>query len=160
MKTLKTLSFALAALALPLAAGAAPEPTIDAQITEFRAILAKGLREVYVQELKLTDAEGKAFWPVYDAYAAGVKAHNDKVLALIKRYAAAYNAGPVDEATAKSLLSDAMALDKSEAKLRDDVMSKAMKALPATKAAVFYQIDSKVRATFKYDLAAQIPLVE
>jgi hypothetical protein len=160
MKTLKTLVFALGALALPLSAGAVAEPSIDAQITEFRAILAKGLREVYVHELKLTDAEGKAFWPAYDAYAAGMKAHNDKVLALIKRYAAAYNAGPVDDATAKSLLSDAMALDKAEAKLRDDVMSKAMKALPATKAAVFYQIDNKVRATFKFDLAAQIPLVE
>ena len=159
MKTLSTLLFAITALALPLASSAA-EPSIDAQITEFRAILAKGLREVYVHELKLSEAEGKAFWPAYDAYAAGMKAHNDKVIALIKRYAAAYSAGPVDDATAKALLSDALALRKAEGKLRDDVMNKAMKALPATKAAVFYQIDNKVRATMEYDLAAQIPLVE
>ena len=158
MKKFAMLSFTLAMLLAPGIAAA--DPTTEAQFNEFRALLAKGLREVYVDELKLSDAEGKAFWPAYDAYAAAMKAHNDKLLALIKRYAAAYNAGPVDEATAKSLMNDAMALDKAECKLRDDVMTKAMKALPATKAAVFFQIDSKVRATYKFELAAQIPLIE
>lgn len=158
MKTLAALVLALAALLAPSFASA--DPSTDAQIAEFRSTLAKGLREVYVHELKLNAAEGTAFWPVYDAYAAAMKAHNDKLLALIKRYAAAYNAGPVDEATAKSLLTDAIALDNADRKLRDDVMKKAMKALPATKAAVFFQIDNKVRATFQFDLAAQIPLVE
>lgn len=158
MKMLTALAFALAALAMPGVALA--DPVTDAQANEFRAVLAKGLREVYVDVLKLNEAEGKAFWPVYDAYAAGMKAHNDKVLALIKRYAAAYNAGPVDDATAKSLMNEALALEKAECKLRDDAMSKAMKALPAVKAATFFQIDNKVRATVKFELALQIPLVE
>ena len=158
MKKLAVLLFTLGTLLAPGIASA--DPTTEAEAAEFRAILAKGLRELYVDELKLTDAEGQKFWPVYDAYAAATKAHNDKVLALIKRYAAAYNAGPVDEATAKSLLSDALALDKAECKLREDTMKKAMKALPATKAAMFFQIDNKVRATFQFDLALQIPLIE
>jgi heme oxygenase len=158
MKKLAVLLFTLGALAAPSIVFA--DPTTEAEANEFRALLAKGLREVYVDELKLSDAEGKAFWPSYDKYAADMKAHNDKLLALIKRYAAAYNAGPVDEATAKSLLDEAMALDKAECKLRDDVMKKALKAMPATKAAMFFQIDNKVRATVKFDLAAQIPLIE
>lgn len=158
MRTLAVLAFALAASTAP--APAAAEPITEAQVAEFRAVLAKGLREVYVDQLKLNEAEGKAFWPVYDAYAAKQKEHNDKLLALIKRYAAAYNAGPVDEATAKSLLSDALALDKADCKLRDETMKKAMKALPATKAAMFFQVDNKVRATLEFDLALQIPLIE
>ncbi len=158
MKLFTALAFAFASLALPCAASA--DPTIDAQAAEFRAALSKGMREVYVEALKLDDAQGKAFWPVYDAYAADMKAHNDKLLVLIKRYAAAYNAGPVDDATAKSLVKEALELEKAECKLRDDVMNKAMKALPAVKAATFFQIDNKVRATLKFELALQIPLVE
>jgi Spy/CpxP family protein refolding chaperone len=158
MKKFAVLLFTLGTLVAPGLASA--DPTAEADANEFRALLAKGLREVYVGQLKLTDADGQKFWPIYDAYAAEMKAHNDKLLALIKRYAAAYNAGPVDEATAKSLLSDALALQKAEAKLRDDTMKKAMKALPAIKAATFFQIDNKVRATVQFDLASQIPLIE
>jgi len=157
MKPLAMLLFALATLGAPGLAFA--DATSDVPADEFRTLLAKGLREVYVHELRLSDAEGKAFWPIYDAYAAGMKANNDKLLALIRRYADAYKAGPVDDATAKLLVGDALALDKAESKLRDEAMKKAMKALPATKAAMFFQIDNKVRATLSYELAAQIPLI-
>lgn len=158
MKKLALIFCTLASLIMPTLALA--DPTTEAEANEFRAILAKGLREVYVDQLDLSEAEGQKFWPVYDAYAAATKEHNDKLLALIKRYAAAYNAGPVDEATAKALMNDALALDRAECKLRDDTMKKAMKALPATKAAMFFQIDNKVRATLRFDLALQIPLIE
>lgn len=167
MKKLAVLLLALSALAASAQEAAAPAApatpaatSAEAEMAAFRAAFAGGLRALYVDQLKLTEAEGKQFWPIYDAYAAGVKANNDKVLALIKRYADAYNKGPVDAATAKSLLTEAMALDKAEYKLRDDVMKKAMKVMPANKVALFYQMDSKVRATVKYDLAAQIPMIE
>lgn len=160
----------IAATALALAlAGAAPataapaEPTqaeMDAAMAAFRAILATGLREVYKDQLDLTEEEGKKFWPIYEKYEAEYKKQNDELLALIKRYANAYNAGPVDDATAKGLLKDMLAHEQKESKLRQKMVKQAMDVLPGHKAALFAQIDNKVRVTIKYDLARQIPLVE
>ena len=155
-----------AAPAVAPAASPAPvyhEPTqaeMDAALAAFRAIMAKGLREVYKDQLDLTDEEAKKFWPIYDKYEAEYKKQNDALLAIIKRYAAAYNADPVDDATAKSLLKDMLAHEKDEMALRTSTVNKVMGVLPGAKAALFAQIDNKVRVTVKYDLARQIPLVE
>jgi Spy/CpxP family protein refolding chaperone len=154
--------FAAAADAAPAAAApAAAAPTNqEAELANFRAIMAKGLREVYVDQLDLTPEQGAKFWPIYDKYAADMKKQNDDLLGLIKRYAAAYNAGPVDEATAKKLVQDALAQEKAETQLREKAVKDALKVLPAQKAALFAQIDNKVRVTIKYDLASQIPLID
>jgi Spy/CpxP family protein refolding chaperone len=147
----------------PAAAPAYVEPTqaeMEAALAAFRAIMATGLREVYKDQLDLTEEEGKKFWPIYDKYEAEYKKQNDQLLALIKRYAAAYNAGPVDDATAKGLLKDMMAHEKAEMSLRTSTVNKVMGVLPGHKAALFAQIDNKVRVTVKYDLARQIPLID
>lgn len=162
MKKLFATVVLAAALAAPGPALAA-DPTqaeMDAALAAFRAILATGMREVYKDQLDLTDEEAKKFWPIYDKYEAEYKKQNDQLLALIKRYAAAYNAGPVDDATAKSLLKDALAHEKAEMSLRTSTVNKVMGVLPGHKAALFAQIDNKVRATIKYDLARQVPLID
>lgn len=162
MKKLFAATVLAAALAAPGHAFAA-EPTqaeMEAAMAAFRAILATGLREVYKDQLDLTEEEGKKFWPIYEKYEAEYKKQNDELLALIKRYAAAYNAGPVDDATAKTLLKDMLAHDQKENNLRHKMVKQVMGVLPGHKAALFAQIDNKVRVTIKYDLARQIPLVE
>ena len=115
---------------------------------------------VVAQELKLTDAEGTAFWPVYDAYQKDLQAINQRMAAVILAYADAYNKGPVTNETAKKLLDEAVAIDDAEAKLKSASVPKIIAALPATKAARYVQIENKIRAALRYELAAGIPLVE
>lgn len=165
--TTAALVVALAASGLALAAPA-PAPVyvaptqaeMEAALAAFRAIMAQGLREVYKDQLDLTEEEGKKFWPAYDKYEAEYKKQNDQLLELIKRYATAYNAGPVDDATAKQLIKDALAHEKAESQLREKMVKQVLGMLPGHKAALFAQIDHKVRVTIKYDLARQIPLVD
>ena len=40
------------------------------------------------------------------------------------------------------------------------MQSRMLKALPATKAVRYVQLESKIRAAYAYDLAAAIPLVK
>ena len=72
----------------------------------------------------------------------------------------AYNKGPVANDVAKKLLDEALAVDDAEAKLKASYAPKILKALPATKAARYIQIENKIRAALRYELAAGIPLVE
>ena len=115
---------------------------------------------VVAENLNLTEPEGKAFWPVYDAYQKDLQQINQRLTATIVAYAAAYNKGPVTNEVAKKLLDEALAIDEAEAKLKSAAVPKILAALPATKAARYIQMESKIRAVVRYELAANIPLVE
>jgi hypothetical protein len=115
---------------------------------------------VIAANLTLTDAEATAFWPVYEAYQKDLQQVNQRMGAMIEAYANAYNKGPVANDVAKKLLDEAMAVDDAEAKLKSSYAPKILAALPATKAARYIQIENKIRALIRYELAAGIPLVE
>ncbi len=115
---------------------------------------------VVAQNLNLTEAEGTAFWPVYDAYQKDLQQINQRLTAAILAYADAYNKGPVTNETAKKLLDEALAIDEAEAKLKTTTVPKVLAALPAMKAARYIQIENKIRAAVRYELAANIPLVQ
>jgi hypothetical protein len=115
---------------------------------------------VVAANLQLTDAEGAAFWPVYEAYQKDLQQLNQRMGAMVVSYANAYNKGPVANDVAKKLLDEALAVDDAEAKLRASYAPKILGVLPATKAARYIQIENKIRAALRYELAAGIPLVE
>jgi hypothetical protein len=115
---------------------------------------------VVAQNLQLTDAEGAAFWPVYDAYQKDLQQINQRMTTVILSYAEAYKKGPIANDVAKKLLDEAVAVDDAETKLTRSTLPKILSALPATKAARYVQIENKIRAVIKYELAAGIPLIE
>jgi len=115
---------------------------------------------VVAENLKLTDAEGANFWPVYEAYQKDLQQINERLATAILRYADAYDNGPVTNEKAKQLLDEYLAIDDAEAKLQGAMTPKILAALPAVKAARYIQIENKIRAVVRYELAAAIPLVE
>jgi len=116
---------------------------------------------VVATNMNLTDAEAKSFWPLYDGYQKELDQINQRVLSAIKGYADAYNAGKgeISNDAAKKLLNEALAVEESELKLRQSYSVKLSKVLPATKVVRYLQIENKIRAIVKFELAAQIPLV-
>jgi hypothetical protein len=111
--------------------------------------------------MDLTDAEGKKFWPLYDAYQKDLMQLNQRLGKVIKEYADAYNAGKgtISNDTAKKLLTEALSVEDAEVKLKHTYADKVGKVLPATKTARYIQIEGKIRAIVRMELAAQIPLV-
>ena len=148
------------ALAAGLAAPALAQTTATTNMEILRQKIKADKKLVVAENLKLTDAEGTAFWPVYDAYQKDLQQINQRLTAAILAYADAYNKGPVTNETAKKLLDEALAIDEAEAKLKSTAAPKILAALPAAKAARYIQIENKIRAAVRYELAAGIPLVE
>jgi hypothetical protein len=116
---------------------------------------------VVANNMKLTDAESKKFWPLYDAYQMDLNQINERMMSMIKSYADAYNAGKgeLSNDLAKKLIGEALAVEESEVKLRQTYAAKLDKVLPATKVARYIQIESKIRAIVRFELATLIPLV-
>jgi len=115
---------------------------------------------VVAANLQLTDAEGTAFWPVYEAYQKDLQQLNQRMAAVIESYANAYNKGPIANDVAKKLIDESAAIDDAEVKLKSALAPKVLGVLPATKAARYIQIENKIRAAIRYELAAGIPLVQ
>jgi hypothetical protein len=110
--------------------------------------------------MDLSDAEGKAFWPVYDSYQKDLKGINKRLMAVIGSYAEAWNTDTITDDKAKSLLDEALAIEESEVELRKKYAAKLSGVLPARLVARYLQIENKIRAAIRYDLAEEIPLVQ
>ena len=154
----------LAAMMLALPAPAMAQATAPKTGTTNMEILAQKIRAdkklVVASNLSLTTAEGTAFWPVYDAYQTDLQQINQRIAAVVQAYADAYNKGPIGDDAAKKLLNESVAIDEAEMKLRSGLVPKVMAVLPGSKAARYIQIENKIRALVRYELAAGIPLVD
>ena len=148
------------AIAVGLAASAMAQTGGTTNMDILRQKLKSDKKLVVAENLQLTDAEGAKFWPVYEAYQKDLQAINQRMTTTILAYADAYKKGPVTDAMAKKLLDESLAIDDAEAKLKSTSAPKILAVLPAAKAARYIQIENKIRAAVRYELAAGIPLVE
>lgn len=115
---------------------------------------------VVAANMKLTDAESKVFWPVYEAYQKDLELINQRMVKAVNAYAAAYKKDAVLNDAAQKLLDEAIAIEFDEVNLKKTYAARLGKDLPAGKVARYIQIENKVRAIVRYHLADAIPLVE
>ena len=155
MKLAQVVLFAVATL---LALPAAAQTASDMQILAQKIKADKKL--VVAANMQLTETEAKGFWPVYEAYQKDLQGINQRLLGTIKRYADAYNKGPVSDETAKTLINEAIAIEDAEVKLKRSYVPKLEKVIPGMKVARYIQIENKIRAVVRYELADKIPLVK
>jgi hypothetical protein len=114
---------------------------------------------VVATNMELTESEAKTFWPVYDAYQKDLQNINRRIAGLLDRYAADFHSKSLTDDKAKKLIDEALAIEQSEANLKSTYAPKLSKALPVIKVARYLQIENKIRAVIKYDLAQGVPLV-
>ncbi len=108
----------------------------------------------------LTESEAKGFWPVYNDYQKELRQINRRIRALLESYAGDYNNQALTDAKAQKLIDEFVSIEKAEAELKAAFVPKLNKALPAKKVARYLQIENKIRAIIKFDIAAQVPLVQ
>jgi hypothetical protein len=108
--------------------------------------------------MQLTEAEAKAFWPVYGRYQDELFLLRTRTAKLITDYAEAYEQMTND--TAKKLLDEYMTIEALGLKLRQAYLPKFRSVLPEVKVVRYYQIENKIQAALAYEVAAKIPLMK
>ena len=93
------------------------------------------------------------------AYQKDLQVINDRIGKTILAYAEAYNNKTLSNAQAKQLTDELLAIDQDEVTLRKTYADRLGKAIPGTKVARYLQIENKIRAAIRYELATGIPLV-
>jgi hypothetical protein len=158
MKLTKTLILCVAALTAVTAFAQSKTSDTNMQILSDKVKADKKL--VVAANMDLNDTEGKAFWPIYDAYQKDLQGLNERLVKTILAYADAYNNKTLTDDQANSLANAALAIDQDEVTMRKTYAAKLNGVLPGKKVARYLQIENKIRAVVRYQMADDIPLVE
>ena len=101
---------------------------------------------IVAANMELTESEAKGFWPVYEAYQKDFDAINQRIVKLIKSYAADDMANTLTDDKAQKLTAEFVNIQKAEAELQASYVPKLSKVLPPKKVARYLQIENKFRA--------------
>ena len=140
----------------PFLASAQDRPADNMQLVVEKVRADKKL--LVAENMQLSEADAKAFWPVYDQYQNELFLLRARTMKLLNDYAEAYEK-MVNE-TAKNLLDEYMTIESLGLKLRQTYLSKFRKVLPDVKVMRYYQVENKINAALIYELAAKIPLIK
>ena len=110
------------------------------------------------ENMQLTEAEAKAFWPVYESYQKDLGKIVERTKKLIEDYAKNYQT--MNDATAKKLVNEMIVIENERLKLRKVYLPKFRKVLSETKVARYYQLENKIHAVVMFELAKIIPLMK
>jgi len=137
-----------------------PPNNPNSSMDRLREKLAKDEKAVIAQNLELTDAEAKGFWPLYDAYKQELEKSNLRIGGVVHQYLDVHAEGPIPNELATTLLGETLDIEKSELEQKLAHLKKVEKVLPPYKMVRYAQLENKIRAILKYDLAAQIPIAK
>jgi hypothetical protein len=114
---------------------------------------------VVATNMELTESEAKSFWSIYEQYQKDLQKINQRMVNLLQSYADDYRNKSLTDEKARKLIDEALAIERAEAGLKSAYAPKLSKVLPAIKVVRYLQIENKIRAVVRYDIASGVPLV-
>ena len=138
--------------------GQAQEISVEAweELRSLQKEIVEGRDAIVKANLSLTEAEAKAFWPVYNDYRAEMEKVNDRKVTLISDFA--QNFGKLSDEKSNALLKESFAIQEAAIKVKEKYIKRFDKVLPPRMVTRFYQIDNKFDAVVNVRLAENIPL--
>ena len=144
--------------AAPLSRADTREANLKAYTELMRSDLRAQKAALITEVMGFTDAEDKAFWPVYREYELELTRINDDRLALIDDYSKTYD--QLTDAKANELVTKALDLEVRRVALQQKYYSKLKTALPAKTAARVMQVEHQILLLLDLQIAASLPVAQ
>jgi len=139
------------------AAGTTAGAADPATLAKLRERIRSDRKGLVAQNLPLTEAESKAFWPVYERCSESIEAAQRRVNRAVVDYVGAE--GQMTDAYAKQIVREVLEAEADTVRARKTCFDRVAKVLPGKKAARYFQIETKIAALARFDAAATLPLV-
>jgi hypothetical protein len=133
---------------------------VGAKIRETQALVAKEFRQILREEMMLTEAESKEFWPLYERYSAEKRVINEPYFAGLIEYVDRYYNGDLDDQDAERLMNTYFDVQQAILRKRQDYVKKFGNVMSSVKVMRFFQLENKVQAEVNAALAVTIPLAD
>jgi len=157
MRIGRTVAIVVASL-LVAGFGTAAFAQVHHEVALTRAEIAAERQAIVAANLPMPEEQSKAFWPVYREYRGALAKVGDRFVSLVENYAKSYE--KMTDAQAQPIIDEMFAIQKEELKIKMDWLPKLGKVLPPATLARFLQIENKLDAIIRFELADEIPLVE
>jgi len=132
---------------------------IDAYMQLLRYKDARTQKEVVITEvMQLTDKESSVFWPVYREYELEFNKLIDYRVELIKEFLINYDI--LTDEKASELVKKVFKLEKTKIKLQKKYFKKFKKALSATIAAKFMQLEKQINLLIDLQIYSELPFIK
>ena len=143
-------------------AAVTPAETKDVNLRAYVELLRADVRAqkvAFITELmEFTDAEDKAFWPIYREYDVELSKINDERVTGIEEYARNYE--KVTDALADKLATKALELESRRTALKEKYYARLKSALSPKTAARFLQVENQLLMIIDLQIAASLPIVK
>jgi len=146
------LGFATAATAAP------PQKDVQSEQTILLDTIRANRKAFVAVNLQLDEAQAKDFWPLYDKYVGELNPIQDRVVKLVEDYTADYKTLADDKAL--HLIQDYLSAEADRVQVRRTYLPEFAKILPGRTVARFYQLENKMDAVLRYELAGSIPVID
>ena len=160
MKSMAGLGAAALLISLTASPVISDTATLDRYVEMLRSDLKADKTAILTEALQLSDAEGKAFWPIYREYEVELSAWGDQRYSILKQYAKAYNADVVSDDLADDLAKHFMTLQKQRQTLMQKYYKKFAKEVSPMRAAQFLQAEHQIGLLVDLSIASEVPFLE
>ena len=153
------LLFVMASLLLPAAAAIADEAQVNRYVEMLRQDIRDSKEAIIRETITFKEGEGKeaaAFWNIYRDYQKDLKQLVDVRIAIIKDYAANYE--KMTDKKAEEIARKVFENDKAALKLKEKYYKKFMKAMGASAANRFFQVESTLNSLIMLRINTELPL--
>jgi hypothetical protein len=161
--TRKGFGIAAAALLLGLGAAAvgaeqaAPDDAGEAKSRVLVDALQFNRRAMVAVNLRLGEEEARRFWPLYERYQQELTPLGDRLKAIVEEYVARFD--QIADEEALRAMEEYLAIETRRLEVRRAYLGEFAKIVPGRTVARFYQLENKMDAVIRYQLAETIPVV-
>jgi len=149
---------AVPAVLLLLSASVGADDCAQGDIGMVREAMRTSKRALVEANLELTDAEAKAFWPVYNRYQKDLGATRESLFQVVEEET--LQAVKLTDEKALELVRRYLAAEAARVQVRSAYAKEISQVLPGLKVARFYQIENKLDAVINYGMATRVPLAK
>lgn len=134
------------------------QTAMDQQIELARQASNMDRQALLLDNVQFTAEESDLFWPAWKEYRLATRANGDRMVALIKDFAANYD--NMDNLKADELMKDYFSIKMQDLVIKQQFAQKINVFLPAKKVMRITQVENKLDTAIQMEMAAGIPLVK
>ena len=122
-----------------------------------QSVYSKDKADIIKSKLNLSDAQGKAFWPLYDQYEAKRVSLSNQRAAIINDYLKGYE--KLNGQSSNALMTRVFANDKAFTNLQQSYFPQFATAVGGKNAAKFYQLENYLQLIVRLHVQDEIPFI-
>jgi len=132
--------------------------TTDDMIELLKSDVKTNRKAIITESMAFTEAESKAFWPIYTEFEIELEKLANKRIQNLKDFASNYES--MTNEKADQLMKTAFDFQQSRSKLNESYYKKFAKALTPITAAKYLQVESQIQLLVDLAIASELPIVK